>query len=94
MSLSHRANPVSHRRKQPKTVFRTVQQTVLGLSSKRPQQKKTFALSLSIFGHIGCFDTFAAKHDHKVCKPWFPNRGSRLPAEQGLKRGKREVKKR
>ena len=20
-----------------------------------------------------------------VCKPWFPNRGSRLPAQQGLK---------
>ena len=27
----------------------------------------------------------------RVCKPWFPNRGSRLPAEQGLKRGKKRL---
>ena len=34
----------------------------------------------------------------RVCKPWFPNRGSRLPAEERLKlrskRGKKEVKQR
>ena len=35
-SLSHRANPVSHRAKHPKTQFRTVQETVLGLSLRRP----------------------------------------------------------
>ena len=28
----------------------------------------------------------------RVYKPWFPNRGSRLPAEQGFKRGTKEVK--
>ena len=45
-SLSHRANPVSHRGKQPKTRLRTVQLTVLGL---RPGGLKTpFALSLRI----------------------------------------------
>ena len=36
-SLSHRANPVSHRGKQPKTGFRTVQKTTLGLSARRPE---------------------------------------------------------
>ena len=36
-SLSHRANLVSHRGKQPKTGFRTVQETTLGLSLQRPE---------------------------------------------------------
>ena len=36
-SLSHRANPVSHRGKQPKTGFRTVQKTILGLSAWTPE---------------------------------------------------------
>ena len=33
-SLSHHANPISHRGDQPKTGFRTVQETVLGLSAQ------------------------------------------------------------
>ena len=45
-NLLHRANPVSHLGKQPKTVFRTVQQTVFGLSPRG--LKARFVLSLSI----------------------------------------------
>ena len=36
-SLSHRPDPVSHRAKHPKTQFHTVQETVLGLSLRRPK---------------------------------------------------------
>ena len=36
-SLSHRPNPVSHRGKVPKKGFRTVQETVLGVSPRRPE---------------------------------------------------------
>ena len=52
-SLSHRANPVSHRAKQPKTQFRTVQENVLGLSLRRP--KNTFRTLLKHFRAIWLF---------------------------------------
>ena len=52
-SLLLRSNPVSHRAKHPKAQFRTMQ----GLSSHSGGPKTPFALSLSTFGHFGCFDT-------------------------------------
>ena len=42
-----RAVPISHRGKQPKTGFRTVQQTILGLSARRPEN--TFSTLLKHF---------------------------------------------
>ena len=50
-SLSHRPNPVSHRGKLPKKGFRTVQETVLGVSPRRPEN--TFRTLVKHF----CFDS-------------------------------------
>ena len=50
-----------------------------------------------VFFTYGCSsvskrNSIVSKKDPRVCKPWFPNRGWRLPAQQRLTWGKKEVK--